>query len=73
MNGYFYDYVGLSKEKRYELYNKLDETARNYGLDILNLKEYGYEPYFYKDVMHLGWKGWIFINEQISKYFSKNI
>ena len=70
MNGYFYDYVGLSKEKRYELYNKLDETARNYGLDILNLKGYEYEPYFYKDVMHLGWKGWTVINEKISKHFS---
>lgn len=31
-----------------------------------------YEDYFLKDVMHLGWKGWVYVDEAIDKYYKEN-
>ncbi|MBQ2671749.1 MAG: D-alanyl-lipoteichoic acid biosynthesis protein DltD [Clostridia bacterium] len=69
-NGYYYDYAGLTREKRLELYDELVSRAKKYNLDYLDLRDYEYTPYFYKDVMHLGWKGWLYLNEEFTKYFS---
>lgn len=55
---------------RIELYDLLREEAQKNDMPYLDLREYEYEPYFYCDVSHLGWKGWIFVNENISKYFA---
>ncbi len=69
-NGYYYDYTGLTREKRTALYNKLADMANEYHMDYLDLKEHEYEPYFFKDVMHLGWKGWLYVNRKITEHFS---
>lgn len=68
-NGYYYDYIGIDKEKRYSVYDKLVEIINNYGFDYLDLRDKEYVPYFYKDVMHFGWKGWLYVDEQITKYY----
>lgn len=69
-NGKYYDYTGLSREKRLAVYNRIEEMAKAHGCSVLNLKDKEYEPYFYQDVMHLGWKGWLYVDEQITKHFS---
>jgi D-alanine transfer protein len=69
-NGYYYDYTGLTQEKRANFYDKLEDMAKEYGIDYLDLREHEYEPYFFSDVMHLGWKGWLYVNREIIKYFS---
>ena len=69
-NGFYYDYIGLDKNKRDAYYDKLGRFIEEYGFDYLDLRDKEYEPYFYKDVMHLGWKGWLYVNKQITKYFS---
>ena len=69
-NGYYYDYVGLTREKRLKLYDELVSCAKNYKCDYLDLRDYEYTPYFFKDVMHLGWKGWLYLNEKFAEYFS---
>ena len=58
-NGYYYDFTGLTKEKRDKFYDKLVQLANMYDFDYLDLRDHEYEPYFFKDVMHLGWKGWL--------------
>ncbi len=70
-NGRYYDYAGIEKQKRDELYDRQEKMAEEYGIDALNLKDYEYEPYFYCDVMHLGWKGWPYVTQQIVEHFSK--
>ncbi|MFQ8600865.1 MAG: D-alanyl-lipoteichoic acid biosynthesis protein DltD [Oscillospiraceae bacterium] len=70
-NGWYYDYLGITKEKRGDYYDRLAELAEKYDLPYLDLREKEYEPYFLKDVMHLGWKGWLYVNEQITKHFEK--
>ena len=71
-NGKYYDYVGVPREKREKLYNTVEEKAEEYGFDCLNLSDKEYEPYFMVDVMHLGWKGWLYVDQQMSEYFSEN-
>lgn len=73
VNGRYYDRPGIGmRESREAYYDKLGEITREYGFEYLDLRDYEYEPYFYVDVMHLGWKGWLYVNEQCSKYFGKS-
>jgi D-alanine transfer protein len=39
-----------------------------HDVQYLNLQDKEYEPYFYFDVMHLGWKGWLYVDEQFCKH-----
>lgn len=69
VNGLYYDHLGLVEEKRTEFYNTVEEIAKDKGFDVVNLQNKEYEKYYLKDVMHLGWKGWLKVDEEISKYF----
>lgn len=69
VNGIYYDYLGFSKEKRTEFYDTLEMIAKDYDFETLNLQNKEYEKYYMYDVMHLGWKGWLNINEEMYKYF----
>ena len=71
-NGRWYDYIGINKDKRAEFYKKVSNTIRKKGLEVYSYEEYEYEPYFMKDGMHLGWKGWLTVDETISKYYKKD-
>lgn len=72
VNGYFYDYMGLGKEERHAFYDKLSSLAGDYGFKVLNMKDKDYEPYFMTDIMHLGWKGWLYVDEKIAEYNKTN-
>ena len=69
-NGFYYDYIGISQEKRAEFYDKLESMAKSYGFDYLDMREKEYEPYFFRDIMHLGWKGWLYVSKKITEYYS---
>lgn len=71
VNGLYYDHLGLTLDKRTEFYNTMEEMAENYDFDVLNLQDKEYEKYYLSDVMHLGWKGWLNIDEEMYKYFNK--
>jgi len=71
VNGIYYDHLGITKDKREEFYSKVQELAEAKGFTVLNLQDKEYEKYYLTDVMHLGWKGWLNVNEEISKYFSE--
>lgn len=70
-NGRWYDYTGMTKESRDEFYDKVEEMAESRGFEVLNLKDEEYTPYFMCDVMHLGWKGWLKVDEELYKHFKK--
>ena len=71
VNGKYYDHLGLNKEKRTQFYDSLENIAEGYDFDVLNLQNKEYEKYYLSDVMHLGWKGWLNINEEMCNYFNK--
>ena len=70
-NGWYYDYLGITKDKRYKLYDWLAQETSSNGFSYLDTRSLEYEPYSYHDVMHLGWKGWLYVGENISKHFGK--
>lgn len=68
VNGAFYDYMGMTREKRENFYDTVQKTAESYGFDVVNLKDKDYEPYYMVDIMHFGWKGWLDVDKKITKY-----
>lgn len=69
VNGIYYDHMGWTEDKRTEFYSEIEKLAKEHGFDVLNLQDKEYEKYYLSDVMHLGWKGWLNIDEEMSKYF----
>lgn len=70
-NGRWYDYTGMTKESRDAFYDKAETMARERGFEVLNLKDEEYTPYFMVDVMHLGTKGWLKVDEKLYEHFKK--
>jgi D-alanine transfer protein len=71
VNGWYYDYEGLTKDKREEWDKKVNEIAKDSGLDVLDLSSYDYKKYFLVDKEHLGEEGWLRASEGIYKHFNK--
>jgi len=69
VNGRWYDYIGVSKEKRDSYYNKIRSIVEKYDAKIADFSDCEYEKYFLRDIMHLGWKGWVKVDEEIYKYY----
>ena len=69
-NGYFYDITEINQEKRFSLYDKICKQIKKFGFDYLDLRNSEYEPFFFKDMIHLSPKGWLYINEKITQRFS---
>lgn len=72
VNGRWYDYTGFEKSERTAYYNKINNLLALYGFKVVDLSDKEYEPYLLCDVMHLGWKGWLYIDKEISRYFNEN-
>jgi D-alanine transfer protein len=70
-NGWWYDYTGMTKKSRDEFYDVVQSMGEQRGFEVLNLKDEEYTPYFMCDVMHLGTKGWLKVDEELYKYFKE--
>lgn len=71
VNGWYYDYLGLDKDERYQYYDEIDRLSKEQGLDVLDLREYEYKKDFLMDVMHLGEEGWLKVSEGIYNHFNE--
>ena len=72
LHGEWSDYTGFSKERRQSYYKKVENIVKEYDVQFLDLSGYEYEEYFLCDTMHLGWKGWLKVNEEIDKFYNKS-
>lgn len=71
-NPRYYNYIGITLDKRRSYYNRISDVAKENGFTVYNgLIERENESYLFQDVMHLGWKGWIYLTEEITTYFEK--
>lgn len=70
-NGRWYDHTGMTKETRDNFYDTAQKIAEEKGFEVLNLKDEEYTPYFMYDIMHLGWKGWIKVEEELYKHYNE--
>ncbi len=69
VNEAWYTFHGMLCDTYYE---KVKLTACEFDNVIFaDMTKYADEKYFLKDVMHLGWKGWVRINEVLYREFKK--
>lgn len=71
VNGRWYDYTGFSKEDRAQYYQNIRNIASINNVELADFSDKEYELYFLKDVMHLGWKGWVYLDEAIYNFYQK--
>lgn len=69
VNGYWYDYTGFPQEDRKQYYQNIRNIAEQNGVQLADYSDREYEPYFLRDIMHLGWKGWAYLDEQIYQFY----
>ena len=71
VNGYWYDYCGFNKEDRQVYYDKVKALTKKYGFKMADFSNKEYDKYFLRDGTHIGWKGWVDVNEAIYDYYKK--
>ncbi len=71
LHGKWSDYTGFTKERRQSYYEKVESIVSEYDAEFVDLSEYEYEEYFLCDTMHLGWKGWLKVNEEIDSFYKR--
>ncbi len=69
LHGEWSDYTGFNKESRQKYYDKVKSVVSEYDAKFVDLSGYEYEEYFLCDTMHLGWKGWLKVNEEINRFY----
>lgn len=71
LNGVWSDYTGLSKDQRNKYYSNIRKICKDKNVEVADFSDKEYEKYFFKDIMHVGWKGWVYIDEAIYKFYNK--
>lgn len=71
VNGYWYDYIGFPKKDRQQYYKNIREIAKEYGAELADFTGKEYEKYFFNDDIHIGWKGWVYVDESIYKFYKE--
>jgi D-alanine transfer protein len=72
-NGRWYDYIAFPQQARTEYYQKVSEMIQKSGFEAADFSAHEYEPYFLQDIMHLGWKGWVYVNEALDEFYHEGI
>ena len=59
VNGSWSDFTGLPKTERNGFAAKIRTMAEANGVRLTDLTTKAYEPYYFVDTLHLGWRGWL--------------
>ena len=72
MHGSWSDYTGFTAEKRTAYYENVRKIVNEFdNVQLLDLTQMEYEPYFLCDTMHLGWKGWLEVDRAIVQFYGE--
>jgi D-alanine transfer protein len=69
VNGKWYDYTGFPKEGRTDYYTRIKKQIENEGFQVADFSTHEYDPYFMKDTIHIGWKGWVYTDRAIQDFY----
>lgn len=72
VNGRWYDWIGFPKAEREAYYQKIRSICEEYQVQIADFSDKEYEEYFLKDIMHLGWKGWVYLDEAVYHFYKED-
>jgi D-alanine transfer protein len=70
MHGQWSDYTGFGMARRREYYDKVRQLAQRYDVLFADFTGEEYTPYFMCDAIHLGYIGWLEVDERISEFYN---
>lgn len=69
INGKWMKYTGLSAKMYQESVAKMEQQLTSQGFEnIADLSRRGNEKYFMQDTIHLGWKGWVAVDQAVRPF-----
>lgn len=71
VNGPWYDYAEFPKERRQTYYQKVKNQIEQSGFAVADFSDHEYDQYFMKDTIHVGWKGWIYIDKAVKQFYDR--
>lgn len=71
VNGRWYDWTGFPREDREGYYENIRKLCQEYQAELADFSDKEYEAYFLKDIMHLGWKGWVYLDEAVYRFYKE--
>lgn len=72
VNGYWYDYMGFSKSDRQQYYQNIRDIAAKNNVPLADFSSEEYTKYFFKDIWHIGWKGWTAVDKSIYEFYKES-
>lgn len=69
VNGRWYDWTGFPAEGREAYYENIRRICGEYQVKLADFSDKEYEIYFLKDIMHMGWKGWVYLDEAVYRFW----
>lgn len=69
VNGFWYDYIGFSTQERAAYYARIREMSQQNGFEVADFSQHEYDRYFLQDIMHLGWKGWVAVDQAMDQFY----
>lgn len=71
VNGYWYDYNGYPKDRRQKYYDKMKQILTDADVAYVDFTEHEYDPYFIMDTIHIAWKGWVYLDQELGRYWAQ--
>lgn len=66
------DYTGLSESMYQKSVNKIKYQLNSQGFDkIEDLSKRGSEKYFMEDTIHIGWRGWVAVDQAVKPFMNQ--
>lgn len=72
VNGAYYDYTGFTEKGRQDYYTRIKKQINDSGFTYADYSDHEYDPYFMRDTIHIGWKGWVYLDEDMKKFLEKH-
>jgi D-alanyl-lipoteichoic acid biosynthesis protein DltD len=72
LNGKWYNDEGIGADVREAYYSRIASMVESCGFDFADLSGHEYDNYFFQDPSHLGWTGWVYVDQAIVNYYNKN-
>ena len=67
--GQYYDKCGYPADSRQAYYELIHSTCEEFGVSCIDYADHEYEKYFLRDIMHLGWIGWLYVNHDVMDFY----
>ncbi len=71
VNGRWYDYAQYPQDRRQAYYKKMEQVLTTADVPYVDFSDHEYDPYFIMDTIHIAWKGWVYLDQELDKYWEQ--